>query len=81
MIIDVILDRQHTDEDWYDQRWFDYIKDEAEEFEFDYILEAIRSGSEDKMKLALIKYILENDYNPEIIGFILEEDWLLRRNK
>lgn len=40
------------------------------------ILTAMDGGSEEDVKRALCKYILENDYNPQICDYINQVEWL-----
>jgi hypothetical protein len=40
------------------------------------IATALNGGEELDVKRELIRYILDNDYNPEIVNFIRSVDWL-----
>ena len=76
MIIDLILDRK--DGDPYNARKFyhevmEYNFDNA----FDYILKAMDEGTDYDVKKALCKYILDQDYNIEIMYFILSNKWII----
>lgn len=77
MIIDLILDAK----DNYvvmplDNFHKEYLRQEAEVFGFDYILEAITSGSNKAVQKALCGYIDKNDYNPVIKDFINKSKWV-----
>lgn len=63
MIIDELLDRIN------DKRLLDieYIKKEATLFEFEYILKPILNQDKHELKQALKQYIIENEYNTELL--------------
>ena len=63
MIIDELLDRIN------DQRLLDieYIKKQAMQFEFEYILKPILNQDKQALKQALKQYIIENEYNTELL--------------
>ena len=63
MIIDELLDRIN------DKRLLDieYIKKESIQFEFEYILKPILNQDKHELKQALKQYIIENEYNTEIL--------------
>ena len=77
MIIDLILDRRDGDEynpvDFfinvagYGKFWPTIARP---------ILEAMFSGRESDVKLALSYYIMDEGYNPEIIDYIKSVNWL-----
>ena len=64
MIIDEILDAK------YNNNIIDieYIKEQAELFEFDYITKAIKTQDPEETRKALALYIRLNGYNTDIIG-------------
>ncbi len=74
MIIDIILDRRAG---------FNYRADDLLEYakatDFNLLVEAFAEGDEerkeDKTKRALVTYACANDYNLNIISFILSCDW------
>lgn len=73
MIIDLILDRQdganYNPKSFYDSVCnYGAIGDD--------ISLALDSGSEVDVKRELSKYIIDNDYNYEIIGYIQSQTWL-----
>lgn len=77
MIIDLILDRR--DGDPYDARKFYHeVMEYNSVFDnaFNYILEAMDKGTDYDVKKALCKYILDNDYNIEIMKFVLKSKWI-----
>lgn len=63
MIIDELLDRIN------DKRLLDieYIKKQAMQFEFEYILKPILNQDKHELKQALKQYIIENEYNTELL--------------
>ncbi len=78
MIIDEILDRKNGypfDAD----RFKSYTLDEAKMFGFAYIKDAYDISCpqtrEDKVKRALVRYTLDNDYPLHTISFVLSVDW------
>ena len=77
MIIDLILDRK--DGSSYDPRTFyNSVQEYGESFgkiAFD-ISEKMDNGEEDDVKRALCNYIIQQNYNLNILLFILSVDWL-----
>lgn len=78
MIIDLILDRK--DGHKYDPKEFylevkDYYTCAGHSMVQE-ITGAMDSGYENEVKAALIHYVLKNDYNPAICGYILSVNWL-----
>lgn len=69
MIIDEILDAKHNN-NIID---IEYIKEEAELFDFDYITKAIQNKDPEETRQALALYIRLNGYNLEIIENELEQ--------
>ena len=78
MIIDKILDR-------YDAEKYGDFEYNAHDFYFevfqygdigDDITMAMDYGTEEDVKQALTRYILQNEYNPLIIGYIWSRVWL-----
>lgn len=63
MIIDELLDRIN------DKRLLDieYIKKQSMQFEFEYILKPILNQDKHELKQALKQYIIENEYNTELL--------------
>ena len=73
MIIDKILDRK----DGIEYKPAKFYKDISEYGEISNgIASAMDEGSEEDVKNELVKYITENDYNPEIIEFINDNKWI-----
>lgn len=64
MIIDEILDAR----DFNRKINLEYILEDAKIFDFNYIVEAIKTKDKTKIKNALKKYILESNYNKKIIN-------------
>ena len=62
MIIDEVLDAKYNN---YTID-LDYIKEEAQMFKMQNIIDAIEAKDEDRVKQALNDYIILNNYNPEI---------------
>jgi hypothetical protein len=73
MVIDLILDRQdgfkYTPEDFYRDAMM--YGDVAHE-----ITRAMDEGTEEDIKKALCKYVLDNEYSPKICDFINSVNWL-----
>lgn len=63
MIIDEILNAKNNN-NIID---IEYIKEEAELFDFDYITKAINKQNVNELKAALKEYILQNEYNKELL--------------
>ncbi len=78
MIIDEILERGYTPT-WNASDFKDYVLKEADMFGMDYFAEAFDEPNDDlreiKVKKALIRYILDEDYNTDIIRQILIVNW------
>ena len=78
MIIDEILDRRGGRKFVADE-FKRYVLKESVYFGFKYFSEAYSESSdtdrEDFVKRAIIKYIVENGYNINIINFVLAVDW------
>ena len=86
MIVDVILGRRFDDQHGFKDAYFDEnrMKDilwYADYFEFGYIIKAVKSGIESKVKNALCRYIREGGYNPEINKYIRSVKWLKSTRK
>lgn len=78
MIIDEILDRKGGRR-FIAEVFKRYVLKESVYFGFKYFSEAYSKSSdtdrEDFVKRAIIKYIVENGYNINIINFVLAVDW------
>lgn len=78
MIIDEILDRKGGRRFVADE-FKRYVLKESVYFGFKYFLEAYSKSSDTDreyfVKRAIIKYIVENGYNINIINFVLAVDW------
>ena len=78
MLIDKILDRRDEACE-YDPHDF-YVALMEYQTEFPEIAapiaRAMDGGTETDVKVELVRYILEQDYNPEIAAFICSVDWL-----
>lgn len=79
MIIDRILDRKDNEQyDGYDS--YNAKQFYLDVLEYgrigDQITEAMDYGDEKDVKSALCRYIIDNDYNPEICTFICSKNWL-----
>lgn len=80
MIIDEILDRKEGKR-FVPDEFKRYVLEESAIFGFKYFAEAyIKSNDIDKeyaVKCAIIKYIVENHYNINLIHFVLKVNWAL----
>jgi hypothetical protein len=76
MVIDLILDRKEGFADLNAE----YLED-MKCYEFDYINAAIDTNDDDTIKAALCRYIEENEYNPEIKGYITSVNWSITEEK
>lgn len=78
MIIDLIVDRQYG-EGYNPKKFYNEVMECNSIFDnsFDYILKAMDTKNEDNVKRALCKYIIEQDYNLELMHFILSTTWIL----
>lgn len=73
MIIDLILDRKDNlvyDDLEFCEGCLDYIDDESD------IVQGLRSGDELAVKEALRQYIKNNEYNPLLIDYIEQVNWI-----
>lgn len=79
MIIDCILDRKD------DENFYGCDKYNAKEFYLHIlaygtigreITRAMDYGTEEDVKSALCRYILDNEYNPEICSYIVSKNWI-----
>lgn len=78
MIIDLILDRKDGDP-YNPKTFYNDVMEYNKVFDnaFEYILKAMDSGTDYDVKKALCKYIIEQDYNIEILYFILSNKWII----
>jgi hypothetical protein len=76
MIIDFILDRRAGVP--YDaKKFYDYVRGEEDVFEFDPVISrAMDGGSEEDVKKALCRYIVDQGYNDRVCDYINSVDWL-----
>lgn len=76
MIADLILDRRMGVP--YDaKKFYDYVRSEEDMFEFDpAISRAMDGGSEEDVKKALCRYIVDQGYNDRVCDYINSVDWL-----
>lgn len=73
MIIDLILDRKDGDD--YNARDFYFnVLEYGEPGRA--ITQALDGGTNRDVQKALADYIMDNEYNPEICGYIFSVDWL-----
>lgn len=84
MIIDCILDRKD------DENFYGYDKYNAKEFYLHIlaygmiggeITRAMDYGDEKDVKSALCRYIIDNEYNPEICNYICSKNWLVNAER
>lgn len=82
MIIDIILDRRDEEKRGipynparFYREIFGYIGGCGSEYAKRITL-AMDYGAEEEVKMALIQYVEENGYNPQIEDYILSRDWL-----
>ena len=76
MIADFILDRRAGVP--YDaKKFYDYVRGEEDVFEFNpAISRAMAGGSEEDVKKALCRYIVDQGYNDRVCDYINSVDWL-----
>lgn len=55
--------------------YFDIMRYNDDHY-FDYILKALDEGSNKDIQNALAKYIIDGEYNPNIIDYINSKNWL-----
>ena len=77
MIIDLILDRQDG-ASYSPKSFYDRVVGYSETFPeiANPIATALDSGDEIDVKRELSKYVIDQDYNPEIISYIQSVNWL-----
>lgn len=76
MIIDVILDRKHEEEERSQSIYnFRNIRDNIKAYEHDYINKAFETDDNKIIQEALCKYIQNNDYPEEIKDYINSRNW------
>lgn len=85
MIIDVILDRRFRESSYNATEFYDYVcnwctDDQPEDCIFFIIKDALESGKERLVKLALTTYVEVQGYNPEICEYINSVKWLKNNN-
>lgn len=76
MLVDAILDRRSAiREDGVDtynpRKLYNYVNGWYNE-----VARAMDEGTEEDVKKVLCKYIIDNDYNPDICNFIKSVNWL-----
>lgn len=76
MIIDLILDRKDGQPYEAQKFYSDVLKLSQNGTTGDEIIEAIESGNEREVKKALVMYLLENEYNDSICGYVINQNWL-----
>lgn len=75
MIIDSILDRK-AGFTYNEEEELQYMYDMATLHSMDYLAAALDGGSDLDIKKALAKYVIENNYNIDIIDYIYSVKWL-----
>lgn len=73
MIIDAILDRR--DGDPWDREAWEYVREEAEIFEFAELVRALDGGRNADMRRELCAYVDRGGYNPAIKEYVNSVDW------
>lgn len=80
MIIDAILDRRAENREDRTDSWghedYEYLREEADMFGYEYLTEAIASANEECVKDALCRYIDEEGYDPSFKEYVLGVDWI-----
>lgn len=78
MLIDMILDRKDEACAYDPHEFYTNIMIYGSEFPdiMHPIARAMDCGSETDVKLELVRYIIEQEYNPDIAAFICSVDWL-----
>jgi hypothetical protein len=74
MIIDVILDRRDGYE--YTENSMKRLYDYAMYFKFWKLADALDNGDNEDIQRELCQYILDQDYNPELIDYINSVNWV-----
>jgi len=86
MIIDLILDRKdgknikikdgklYTTQKYNPKDFYDWVMGYGETGHD--IAESLDNGQEDDVKRELCRYIIENEYNPDVCNFINSVNWL-----
>ena len=79
MIIELISERMTSPRKYNQAEFYKEVQEISTYLnnDFDYILTAMDTGSDDNVKRALIKYIIENDYSLDNIYLILAFKWII----
>ena len=79
MIIELISERMTSPRKYNQAEFYKEVQEISTYLnnDFDYILTAMDTGSDDNVKRALIKYIIENDYSLDNIYLILTFKWII----
>ena len=77
MIIDVILDRRADDLEGHTKRYdpSKFYRD-VREYEGYEICALMDYGTENDVKTELCEYVIRNEYNPAVCGYIWSVNWL-----
>lgn len=75
MIIDYILSRYEKGT-YNSQSFHNYLENRCVVGNPDEVLSAIDSKNEAEVKASLCRYLIDNEYNPRIIDYVLSVDWL-----
>jgi len=78
MIIDLIQNRQDNEKNYNAKIFYNNVMQYYDIFSeiVSPIATALDSGEEEDIKIELIKYIINNDYNLKFINYILKVKWL-----
>lgn len=79
MLVDFILDRKDDEQDGFDNYHPENLTDYVSHFDdsnYQDVLQAVNNRDEKATKLALIKYIIDGNYNPQICKYIMNVSWV-----
>ena len=77
MVIDIILDRKDGEKYGWGYDPHEFYRDIAQYGEIGHgITAAMDYGTEADVKTALCEYVIRNEYNPDICGYIWARSWL-----
>ena len=86
MIVDLILNRKESEDDFYSENFISELRGYAQELKDEFIIACIEdakglnkerdiSSAEYRIKSALIHYIVQNQYNLNICKYIMSRNW------
>lgn len=86
MIVDLILDRKESEDDFHSENFISELREYAQELKDEFIIACIEdaeglnkekdiASAEYRIKSALIHYIVQNQYNLNICKYIMSRNW------